>query len=292
MIIKEPNMATNIYADSEVVRLADTAICYLRRGRGPPVTLLHGIPLSLLTWRHNIDALSTSRTVIAIDLKGFGRSGKPHGDFRAEVHAKILGDVLDTLGVRQTSLVGSSYGCAPAIYFALENPSRVDRVVLINSVGGGRPPATERLLEIDLVASLVGSVLRHPLVGQSLFGVWMRRAYGRPPASIRNIVKAYFCLFVREHGEKAFVATLRQFDELKLAQSVGKMTHKTLIVWGGRDPYLPLKNAKRLHAAIPASELKVLNDCGHLPHEESPKEVNALINSFLCGREPEFRVSL
>ena len=96
----------DLYGRATEVSLPDVRICCLRHGFGHSVTLLHGIPLSLLTWRNNIEALARDHTVIAFDLKGFGRSEKPAGDYSPQGHARVLEQLLDALGIRSTSSCG------------------------------------------------------------------------------------------------------------------------------------------------------------------------------------------
>ena len=88
----------------------------VRRGSGPPTLLLHGIPLSLLTWRYNIDQLARTLTVLAVDMRGFGRSAKPpDADYSASGHARAIEGLIDALDLPAVNIVGSSYGCAVAI---------------------------------------------------------------------------------------------------------------------------------------------------------------------------------
>jgi pimeloyl-ACP methyl ester carboxylesterase len=273
-----------LYGRATEVPLADGTICCVREGSGPPVTLLHGIPLSLLTWRNNIAALARDHTVIAFDLKGFGRSHKPPGDYSPQAHARALGQLLDALGIGSTSLVASSYGCAPAICFALDNKERVDRLVLINSVGcGGGRHSLERLLRISGVAAMMRLALRHDRFGRALFRSRLKRSYARPTAPLEEVGEAYFDLFLRDGGQERFLRTLVQFDEAALGNALPRLAQPTLIIWGAQDRVLPVANARRLQQMIPGAQLSILPEAGHLPQEEAPAEVNRLILDFLAG---------
>lgn len=277
-------MIDDLYSRTTQVELEDARICCLRQGCGPTVTLLHGIPLSLLTWRNNIAPLARDHAVIAFDLKGFGRSQKPPGDYSPQGHARVLGQLLDALGIRSTSLVASSYGCAPAIRFALANPERVDRLVLINSVGypGGRH-SLERLLRIGGVAAMLRIALRHDRFGRALFLSRLRRSYANPGALPKEVAEACFELFLRDGAQERFLRTLIEFDEAALASDLPCVKQPALIVWGGRDRVLPVANARRIAQEIPGAQLHILPEAGHLPHEEAPDEVNRLIVDFLAA---------
>lgn len=106
-------------------------------GAGPALVLLHGSVLSRAIWRGlgYLDPLSAEHTVIRVDLRGHGRSGRPH-DPTAYTQAVFVADllaVLDAEGVGRTALMGYSLGARIALTAALEHPARVTRLV---SLGG------------------------------------------------------------------------------------------------------------------------------------------------------------
>lgn len=272
------------YRDAAWVSVRDGRICCFRGGAGPALLLVHGIPLSMLTWRENLAGLCRFFRVIAVDLKGFGRSEKTLCDLSPEGHARTLSEVLDQLGIDRVSVVGSSYGCAPAICLALREPERVERLVLINSVGaGGRRHSLERLVRIGLVGSLVKATLRQPGLGARIFATRLRRSYADPARATEELLESYLKLLRTDGGESTFLETLRRFDEPALARRLPEVRQPALILWGDQDRVLPLKDGLRLREQLPACQLHVLAGCGHLPHEERPEEVNELIRAFLAG---------
>ncbi len=281
-------MWNDLYRQSKMLTLPGGKICCVRAGHGPAITLLHGIPLSLATWRHTVAGLAKHATVVAFDLRGFGQSDKPPGDYSPDTHARVLEQVLDSLGLHTTTLIGSSYGCAPALQFALSRPERVERLVLINSVGyPAHQHSIERLLRIGLIAGLTKSALRFSPLGRTLFASRLRQSYARPESVTVDDADAYYALLRRDGGEASFLATLRQFDEAELARRLPEITHQTLIIWGEHDRVLPVSVGRRLQAALHHSRLEVLPGCGHLPHEEAPDRVNALIKTFLEHDAPQ-----
>jgi pimeloyl-ACP methyl ester carboxylesterase len=277
-------MLETIYQDSAMLPLASAPICYVRKGQGAPVLLLHGVPLSLLTWRHNIDYLAKQSTVFAIDMKGYGMSGKPTGSYTPESHASVIGEFLDKLAVPQVSIVGSSYGCAVAVALAHAQPERVDKLVLINSVGyPGGPHSLERLLRIRILAALLRPTLRSTMLGQRIFASGLRKSYTNPRLASKELVEAYFGLLRRDSGDVTFLATLQQFQEAEVARKLAMISQQTLIIWGAEDHVLPATNAQLIHRDIQSSRLEIIPGCGHLPHEEAPEVVNLLIAQFLSA---------
>jgi len=110
---------------------------YLEAGEGPPVVLVHGSGpgvTAYANWRLNIPALAPRVRVLAPDMAGFGSSGKP-GRYSMQGWIDQLVGFLDTLGLDRVSLVGNSFGGGLAIRLAVDHPDRVDRLVLMGSVG-------------------------------------------------------------------------------------------------------------------------------------------------------------
>jgi len=274
------------YRDAESADLPGGRIVYVRRGSGPPTVLLHGIPLSLVTWRHNIDHLARTATVLAVDLRGFGRSGKPvNADYTVPGHARAIEDLLSRLDLGPVNLVGSSYGCAVAMTLADVAPARVSKLVLINPVcyPGGRHSAA-RLARIGVLGMAARSSLRHAALGKRILASRLRSSYASFTQATPELVDAYYELLTREHGEKTYLATLRCLDELEVARRVPALTREALIIWGAQDRVLPVADAQRLDSELPSSRLEILDGVGHFPQEEVPDRVNRLIASFTDPR--------
>jgi pimeloyl-ACP methyl ester carboxylesterase len=116
-------------------------------GGGPPVLLLHGFPDSWRLWRHQIPALAAAgHRVIAPDLRGFGKSGKPAGveDYRMRTLVTDVVGLLDALGVGRAAVVGHDWGASLAWVLAMYLPDRVGRLAAV-SVGHPQAYATAGL---------------------------------------------------------------------------------------------------------------------------------------------------
>jgi pimeloyl-ACP methyl ester carboxylesterase len=274
-----------IYRDGFQVDLPGGSVVVVRRGTGPPALLLHGIPLSLVAWRHNVGHLARTATVLAVDMRGFGRSDKPpDADYSVPAQARVLEKLLDRLQLPAVSVVGSSYGCAVALTLAHTAPERVVKLVLINPVcyPQGRHSAT-RLARIGIVAGLARPALRTSALGRRMMAGPLRRSYARPGLATPELIDTYHELLTHQSGERSYLAALRQLDEAEVARRVPDLEHESLIIWGTRDRVLPATDAYRLSAALRGSRLELLPDAGHFPHEETPEQVNSLIAAFLAG---------
>ena len=112
-------------------------VAFRQLGAGPVVVLVHGLAGTMETWDRVIEDLSSSCTVVAMDLPGHGRSAAPAGDYSLEAYASCVRDLLDALGHRVATVVGHSLGGGVAMQFAHDYPERCERLVLVSSGGLG-----------------------------------------------------------------------------------------------------------------------------------------------------------
>ena len=128
-------------ADMEYVRLVIRGADYLvaTAGSGPPVLLLHGFPQTHFCWRGVVPALSGRHAVVAPDLRGYGASTAPAGGPRGEGFTKRemasdLVELMSKLGHEHFAVVGHDRGARVAYRMALDHPTNVDRLVVLNAI--------------------------------------------------------------------------------------------------------------------------------------------------------------
>src|SRR5215208_4491729 len=119
------------------------------RGRGGvPVVLLHGFGGNTSHWAEQLDHLGRSRQVIAIDLRGHGRSAAPaDGDYAIETQVDDVRAVLDDANIDRAVLVGHSLGGAIALAFAGRHPARVTGLVLAAAPGRVPDEQSRQIIE-------------------------------------------------------------------------------------------------------------------------------------------------
>jgi pimeloyl-ACP methyl ester carboxylesterase len=100
---------------------------YVEAGEGEVVVFLHGIPDSWFQWHHQMAALASDYRCIAVDLKGYGQSGKERGDYRHEAAAEQLLAMLDAIGVDRFNVVTHDRGTVQADFIAANHPERIIR---------------------------------------------------------------------------------------------------------------------------------------------------------------------
>ncbi len=133
----------DVYSNSHAIDVGGLEIFVTEHGPkdGTPILMLHGFPDSARLWRKQVPPLvDAGYRVIAPDLRGFGRSGRPEkvADYGLRKMAADQMAVLDDLGIREAHVVGHDWGSALAWYLALSVP---DRVRTLTALSVGHPTA-------------------------------------------------------------------------------------------------------------------------------------------------------
>ena len=257
------------------------------RDEGPrddphPIVLLHGSADSLLSWEGWAQALKGKRRVIRFDLPGFGLTGpSPDHVYGIESDMRVLLAMLDHLGIESCVLGGNSLGGALAWRTALLYPSRVEKLILVDS--GGYPFTGSRSVPIGFLITRLPVIpwLLQNSLPRSLVEQGLRTAYGDPGKVTPELVDRYQELMQRQGNRQALLERFRQMRSGTFAQRIPELKLPTLIIWGGRDRMIPLVNAERFHHDIAGSKLVIFDDLGHVPHEEDPARTAQAVQQFL-----------
>lgn len=244
-----------------------------------PTVLLHGSGPGVsawANWRLLIPELSQSRRVIAPDLVGFGFTDRPDGiDYSMDTWVRQVVDLLDALDLDQADLVGNSFGGALALAFAIRNPHRVRRLVLMGSVGVPfeLTPALDAVWGYTPSPANMRAIMDHFAFDRSL--VTDELAELRYRASIEpGFQESYAAMFPAPRQ--------RWVDAMASAQSdIRSLPHETLIVHGREDRVIPVQTSQRLFEWIDRAQLHVFGRCGHWTQIEHAARFARLVEAFL-----------
>jgi len=268
--------------DGHYVTVAGRRIFALVEGSGPDVLLIHGNPSSIYTWRKVITPLARHYRVHAIDLPGYGFSDKPADEtYTTESLAHYVVGYLDAAGVRRAAVVGSSMGGHVASEVAIRYPDRVGPLVLIDASGlpdGRTYPLSSRMLTWPVI----GRALRLlPSRGRVADG--LRNAFFDPSLVTEQDIDAYYLPLRSAGGTNAFVARIPQTVPEERVARIPTIHAPTLVITGDTDRLVPPAVAERYHELIGGSELLVMRQTGHLPHEERPDDTVAALTRWIDG---------
>jgi pimeloyl-ACP methyl ester carboxylesterase len=269
-------------------------VSYRTAGDGDEVVLLiHGIVGCAEQWDQVVPLLAERYTVIAPDLLGHGHSDKPRGDYSLGAYAASVRDLLVALGHRRATVVGHSLGGGVAMQFSYEYPPFAERLVLVSSGGLGR--------EVHLMlraATLPGSEIVLPIIAhERLYGlggalVGLLGRFGlQGSTDLAEMARGYGSL-ADAGARMAFIHTLRAVldiggqrvsanDRLYLAALM-----PSLIIWGARDPLIPVEHATVANEGLPGSQLEIFEEAGHFPQLHDPMRFALTLIDFIESTEP------
>ena len=288
-----PTNGTLPRLEREEIVLHGHGVSYRQAGQGPVLMLIHGITGSWRHWERVIAPLAKSFTVIAPDLRGHGDSAKPRGDYSLGAFASGLRDLMIALDHTEATVVGHSLGGGIAMQFAYQFPERCERLVLVSS--GGLGTEVHPLLR---AGTLPGSEFVLPLLSHDRLREGATRisgALGRVGldvgSDVAEIARGIGSLHDPE-TRHAFLETLRAVigpmgqkidasDRLYLAESM-----PALIVWGRRDPVIPIEHGEGAHEAMPGSRFEVFEDAGHFPQLDDPYRFAEVLAGFVEETAP------
>ncbi|MFQ6398715.1 alpha/beta fold hydrolase [Nocardia sp. KC 131] len=275
------------------VRVADREIFFSEAGSGAAVLLLHGGgpgATGLSNYSRNIEALAQRFRVIVPDLPGYGRSSKrvdqsdPFGDL-----GRVVGGLLDELGIASAHLVGNSYGGAAGLRLAMDRPEKVERIILMGPGGVG----TTRALPTAGLRQLlnyyrdggpshekISRFIREYLVfdGAAVPDELIELRY---QASIDPEVVANPPL--RRPSGLFALRTLLRMDFTRDAR-LRKVVHPTLVIWGAEDKVNRPQGGRMLADAMPNCDVYVAANTGHWVQWERADLFNSLAAAFLDAR--------
>lgn len=248
------------------------------QGSGYPVLFIHGSGPGVsawANWRLTLPALAPRFRVIAPDMVGFGFSERPPGVVYGldTWVAQILG-VMDALSIPQAHVVGNSFGGALALALAIRHPERINRLVLMGSMGlsfpitpgldavwGYKPSLDAMRRLLDLFA------YSRELVNDELAELRYR-------ASIRPAFQESYAKMFPPPRQRAVDALASREKDIRA------IPHEALIIHGRDDQVIPLANSVTLTQWIERSQLHVFGRCGHWVQIEQAARFSRLLTDF------------
>ena len=244
-------------------------IKYYDVGQGSPLLLIHGIGGDADEWAFCFEPLSATHRVIALDLLGFGRSGKPLIDYTIAGFVEVLERFLQALELERISLVGESLGGWIAATFALRFPEQVEKLILVDAAGVWGDMAG---LPIDMRVSTRAHL-------KEIFEL----VFYDPRLASEQLIDLAYELHLERGDSYTIDSLLRNLKSgrERLDEEIGEMKVPTLVIWGEDDRMIPIEVGRRLQQLISGAKLEVIPECGHLPALEKPGEFVRAVIEFL-----------
>lgn len=259
---------------------APVEIAYTDLGRGPPLLLMHGIPTWSFLYHEVIDKLAETHRVIAPDFIGHGNSDRRDRFDRSLLaqRAMILG-LMDGLGLARATLIGHDTGGGVALIMAVENPDRVERLVLSNIVAYDSWPIDDMIsLAHPGWARKNNDEIRDFLVAGFKDG--LSRKERLTPEFIEGVIAPY----ITDEGKISLIRNASGLNTSHTTMLIGRhgqIRAETLLVWGVDDPWQPISDGERLAQEIPGARLVRVENASHWIPQDAPTEWLQHVLGFL-----------
>jgi 3-oxoadipate enol-lactonase len=247
-------------------------------GDGDAVVLLHGFPLSREIWDAQVRALRGYR-VVAMDLRGMGKSRVIDGPYLMESLAGDVAAVLDALSIERATLVGHSLGGYVALAFARMYIERLERLALVCSrISADTAERAAHRFELADEAERTNSSAR--IIDEMLHATLGATTLQKSPEIAEKFKK-----IAENNDPRGLAAMLRGMALRDSADDIaGDLTMPVLVVRGGEDPGIPAEEAERTARAFPTGKLVTIERSGHVPMLERPLELNEALRAWLTEK--------
>jgi len=283
--IKEIDDVARASISGSFIRLSNGCTHYELCGpaSGEAVVLVHGFSVPYFIFDPTFSFLVDSGfRVLRYDLFGRGFSDRPRVKYNIGLFVNQLKELLDTLNIKQTNLIGLSMGGAIASAFTVNFPERVHRLALMDSVGTRPAPFSwiYKAAMLPGISELILGMVNTDRMVQSMASGFF------DPEHVKMFQDQCRVQIQYRGFKRALLSTLRNktVDGIpEVYQNLGKLDMPVLLIWGRNDQTLPLEQSRDILSAVPRAEFHVIENCGHIPHYEKPDEVNPIIQQFLAS---------
>jgi 3-oxoadipate enol-lactonase len=256
------------------LRIADAELHFEDRGAGEPVVLLHGLGSSSEDWEPQLAALAPHYRVIAIDMRGSGRSRDlvhPGGPFSIATFASDVAAVIDHLGAAPAHVIGLSMGGVVAFQLVLDHARTVRTLTIINSGPAVVPRGWQEYAMIATRLALAGTLgpkAMAKLLGPKLF-----------PDNLQ--ARARFVERMARNDRSAYAATQRAVVGFNVESRIGSIDVPVLIVASDHD-YTPVGRKQAYARLMRNARVVVVPDSRHALPIEEPHKLQPILDAFLA----------
>ncbi len=266
-------------AKQKVAEVGDRFVSYLDEGQGEPVVLLHGIPTWGYLWHGILPRLVGNRRVLVPDLAGFGFSDKNDlFDRSIAAQANLLDQWMEAIGVKSAAVVAHDIGGGVALRLAAFFPSRVDRLVVMNTVSYDSWPI-EMMLQIghpETNCKFSASALLTTLK------LALKSGFAHTPSE--EVLDGMLAPWRTEVGKLSLIraaAALNTNLTTELTPLLSDMNLPVLVLWGMDDKFQLPEYGRRLAGDLPNARFVPIENARHFLMIDQPEVVGGHLAGFL-----------
>lgn len=266
---------------------------YVTQGEGPLLLFLHGFPEFWYSWRHQIPEFAKDYHVVALDLRGYNNSDKPHdpGSYTLDELVLDIEGVVQGLGYERCFLVGHDWGGALAWGFAYTYPEMVEKLAILNMphpakfLEGIRQP--QQMLRSWYILGFqipnIPEILLQVNDYQAIANIFTASATNKSAFTPADL-EAYKDAAAKRGALTAMLNYYRHTRLNLLEQPWGTLNIPTLMIWGENDIALGQELTYGTEAYVPDIRIHMIANSGHWVQQEQPQLVNQSLREFFSGR--------
>ncbi|WP_275546913.1 MULTISPECIES: alpha/beta fold hydrolase [unclassified Pseudomonas] len=241
-------------------------------GHGAPLLLVHGLGSSTRDWEYQIPVLARHYRVIALDVRGHGRSDKPQEAYRIADFADDVAALIDHLQLPPVHLVGISMGGMIGFQLGVERPELLRSLTIVNSGPEVKAKSARDWLEIAKRWTL-SRLLSLETIARAL----AKLLFPRPEqAELRRKVEERW----PQNDKRAYLASLDAIIGWGVREHLARITCPTLVISADRD-YTPVERKREYVAEMPNARLLVIENSRHATPLDQPERFNSALLAFL-----------
>jgi WS/DGAT/MGAT family acyltransferase len=266
--------------DSKFIDINGLRVHYCDQGNGPTIILLHGMLATLQTWNGWVNSLSDYYRIIRLDIPGFGLTDR-FETYSKEVFVDFLNQFVETLKLDKFDIAGNSIGGYIAWNYAISYPEKVNKMILIDSVGYAQDlPRVVNFVNIPGIKSIATKIIPRIFIEKNI-----KEIYGDKSKVTDELIDLYHDMLLNQQNRGVFVDFFhllkQQASSIQLSQGINKINSPTLLMWGNEDPWVPVNVLENWERDLASSKTIVYDGVGHLPMEEIPLQSAYDAHTFL-----------
>ena len=243
--------------------------------------MVHGFTSSLESWDALSENLANDYRVIRPDLPGHGLTGPDSQKrYSNEETVVFLSKFIDALDIETPVLIGNSLGGLVSWRVAAQLPEKISELVLVSPGGYSINGVTDEPVDVPMMLKFYLTKAPEAGVRQATSSL-----YADPEALSEERVTTIQYMMQRPGNGDAFVERLSVFTLPDPTIDLEKVKSPTLVVWGQQDKMIPVSQADWFSDALPDATLKIYENAGHVPQEETPEQLAQDIRLFLESAE-------
>ncbi|MDZ4668399.1 MAG: alpha/beta fold hydrolase [bacterium] len=251
-------------------------ISYNDVGEGKiPVIFLHGFPFDKSMWKGQLDSLNSSYRLIAIDIRGFGKSTDEETPLSIDLFSEDLIAFLDKLNIKKAIICGLSMGGFIALNAIKKFPERFEALILCDTqcIADTTEVKENRYKAIDQI-NQDGVIKFNEKFIKSVFHP---NSLTHKTELVENLSSVVFT-----NSKEIIIAGITALaGRFETCSSLSAIRIPTLIICGREDSVTPLMQSQFMHEHIEGSNLKIIDNAGHVSNLEQPEEFNKYLRNFL-----------